>query len=306
MNFIESFAAILGGTASAIALVGYLGRNLLQNFLKKDIEEFMSILRNREVEHKLDLEEAAELKKVVKKYSGIILLAASDLQDRLWHLCQRQSKSKKPVLLSENENSPMYGSWPMTKRHYLSSTLYLFARYFCWVEILRSNIRFLDFGDDKKTNEFNYHIKRIERTIAETDLQKFAKPRISTDRPLFQLLQTEIGESLITERNGEWQCMTFHDFLATFDEQLESSTGLAVLRDLLLGAMSSAKSNFCLARLRLTANALFDLIEFINDEHKLVTAEEIEKVAFPDFDQEAYEIKWPSSPNKGFGTFISL
>jgi len=43
---------------------------------------------------------------------------------------------------------------------------------------------------------------------------------------------------------------------------------------------------------------LFDLIEFINDERRLASAEEIEKVALPDFDHAAYNAKWPTSPNK--------
>lgn len=166
-------------------------------WLNRVLERFKSDLRRVEDESKVAAQQRVELRKAVKKYSGVVLLAASDLQDRLWHLCERQSQSKNPVLLAQDDNAPIYVSWPMTRRHYLMSTLYLFARYFCWVEILRSRIQYLDYGDDEKTNTFNYHMKRVERSLAETDLQKLATSTISTDRPLFQLMQTDAGESLL-------------------------------------------------------------------------------------------------------------
>lgn len=69
------------------------------------------------------------------------------------------------------------------------------------------------------------------------------------------------------------------------------------VRDLMIGAMSSARSNFCLTRARLAANCLVDLIQFLNEDLGIVAAEGITKVEIPGFNGVAYEKRWPSTPN---------
>jgi hypothetical protein len=220
------------------------------------------------------------------------------LQDRLWHLCERQATSANKVLLAEKDLSPAYSSWPMTKRHYLTSTIYLFSRYFCWVEILKSRVRFLEFGDDAKTSAFNYHLKRVERALAETSLQKLSKNKISTDKPIFQLMQTEIGEQLRSEVIGEDQCMSFHDFRTKFDEILNANEGMQELQVLIISSMSDAESNFCLMRLKIVCNALMDMVIFLCEHNNLIPAENLEKIKIDAFDINKYLENWPAEmPN---------
>ncbi|MEI4931844.1 hypothetical protein [Aeromonas caviae] len=185
MGFLEIFVTSLGGTATAVAILGYLGRGLLDNRLKKDFED-----------HKLLMNEALSIKATVNRYSRVVMIAAEDIQDRLWHLCERQAASKNKVLEAQEDSKPMYGSWPMTKQHYLLGTMYLISRYLCWVEILKERVRFLEFNDDEKTKLFYYHLKRIERMLADTSLHDYSENRISTDKPVFQLMQSEIGQYL--------------------------------------------------------------------------------------------------------------
>lgn len=295
--FLLSFSGV-GGAATAIGVFTFIGKALVDNFFKKDIEKYRSLLKKSELDYSNRIEINNQLESTVNKYSGTILTSATDLQDRLWHLCQKQSKAKKPVLLSK-DNEPMYGSWPMTKSHYLSSTLYLFAKYFYWVDTLRNDISFLDFGDNTRTNTFNYHLKKVERALAETDLQKFSESRISSDRPIFQLMQAEIGERIANiDSSGNRQYITYKEFLESFEEVHKNSESILALEELLCSAMSNAKSNFCLTRLRLVSNSLCELIYFLNTERKLVTAEIYEKVELVNFDTSSYEEKWPDSIKK--------
>ena len=143
MNFLETFLGVLSGASVAGVVVGYLAKALIEQRLKKDLEE-----------HKYLLIEKATVRATVDKYSRVILISASDFQDRLWHLCEKQSKSSNKVLLAKDDSAPMYGSWPMTKRHYLVGTMYMASRYFCWVEILKRKVRLLEFGDEAKTSTF--------------------------------------------------------------------------------------------------------------------------------------------------------
>jgi len=294
MSFQESFIGALGGTSAAVLALGYLARNLLENRLRKDLEDHKALKRDWENQRKIEMDEQASIRAAVKKYSKVILISAADLQDRLWHLCENQSKARKKVLLAEDDSAPLYGSWPMTKKHYLTGTMYLFARYFCWVEVLKSRVRFLEFNDDAKSSEFNYHLKRVERMLAETRLHAYSENRISTDKLLFQLMQSEIGENLRTEANGEIQCMPFHAFRQNYAEILNGNEGMQQLEALLMSSMSEAKSNFCLTRLRLVCNALLDLVLFLHAHNNLSTAEEDRKIPIPLFDEDKYQSKWPS------------
>ena len=185
MGFLEIFVTSLGGTATAVAVLGYLGKGLLDNRFKKDLED-----------HKLLIKEASSIKTTVSRYSRVIMITAEDAQDRLWHLCERQAKSNNKVLEAQEGSKPMYGSWSMTKQHYLLGTMYFISRYLCWVEILKERVRLLEFNDDEKTKLFYYHLKRVERMIAETSLQEYSENRISTDKPVFQLMQSDFCKIL--------------------------------------------------------------------------------------------------------------
>lgn len=288
MNFDLFLSALSGGSVAGI-VVGFLGKALVEHRLKKDLEE-----------HKLLLGERATVRATVSKYSRVILASASDLQDRLWHLCVRQARSKNKVLLAKEDTVPLYGAWPMTRKHYLVGTMFMVARYLCWVEILRRKVSLLEFEDETKTSTFNYHLKRVERMFAETDLQKYAADKISIDQPLFQLMQVEIGEYLQVAASGEDQCISFHDFNRGYDGSLLVNGALRQLEQLVLGSMSDAKSNFCRLRLILVCNALLDLIKFLYKERNLALPEKIERIPVDKFDEGAFLNVWPSEPNPSF------
>lgn len=283
MSFLEIFLSALGGATVPVVILGYLGRTFIEHRLKKDLKDYEAVIA-----------EQSSIRATVNKYSRVILLSAADLQDRLWHLCKHQSALSNKFRLGDDESSTISGTWPMTKKHYLTGTLYLFARYFCWVEILKSRIRFLEFNDDTKTNVFNYHLKRVERMLAETSLQDFAQQTISTDKPVFQLMQNEIGESLRTASGTEDQCISFHEFSVNFNEIIKNNEGLQQLEALLLSSITSEMQNsFCLTRLKLVCNALMDMVEFLYEHNNLSQAEKLEKVDIGAFHNDKYLAKWP-------------
>jgi hypothetical protein len=297
MDLIDVYKYITGaaGGAGLMAAFGWPAlKSLIDNRLARGLAEVNSRLREVEEQNREKRAEERTRQTVAKKYTRVLLLSASDLQDRLWHLCAKQFVAKHKVLLANEDDVPMYGSWPMTKRHYLVSTLYLFARYFCWIEILRSRERFLELQEKAMTHDFDYHLKRVERTLAETSLQKMASNRVSTDRPIFQLMQTEIGQSMRVDRAGEEGCLPFCEFRLQYDSLLTSNEGLGYLQILLTQAMSGAKSNFCQTRLRLLCNALLDQQLFLLEQNGLVASDSLERLPILEFDYQAYLKLWPA------------
>lgn len=298
MGFIETFLTAFGGTAVAGAVLGYLGKAFLESRLDKDLENHKSLLESAADLRSRERDEAASIKDTVRRYSRVIMLSAEDAQDRLWHLCERQAAATNKVLDAEDELKPIYGAWPMTKRHYLLGTMYFIGRYLCWVEILKDQIRLLEFNDEDDTREFSYHIKRVERALADTSVQTYAAGRVSTDKPLFQLMQSEIGECFRTGNPAQPGCIGFLAFQEQYESLAKRSDAIRRLEELIMGSRSDAKSNFCLPRLKLLSNALMDLVVFLHQHNKLAPAEGLEKVSIIDFDMEQYLQTWPSVPAK--------
>jgi hypothetical protein len=301
IDYASLLTSMLGGAAAGFATFKTTGVKLIEKAidhkLAKERDRDQSNLRIIEKDDEREKNRNAVIEATLQNYGGVVLISASDLQDRLWHLCNRQYNSKNPILLAESMDTQAYDAWPMTKRHYLYSTLFLFCRYFCWIEIIKEAFRFLDFGSSAKTNQFQYLTKRVERAFAETSLQKLSRHQISTDRPVFQLDQSEIGASLIRRNGNNLDCIYYKEFLGIIETEIEKNQGIGRLIDLLSSSMSHAKSNFCQTRLRLAANALVDLIEFLHKDRQLASAETAERINILDFDNGEYLVMWPTSLN---------
>jgi hypothetical protein len=173
--------------ATVSASLGIIGKSLVDSFFKR-----------RETNHEIS-----------QRYSRPILLAASELQARLWEITQRQAPSSKPLFLQENDSEPYSLIYSMTRKHFLVSTVYLFGKYFAYIEILKKKAQFLELKKINNSRSFSTLIKAVERTLAETELRKKSEIQIRSDRQLFKLQQAYIGEKLIIENNGEMLCMSF-------------------------------------------------------------------------------------------------
>lgn len=247
MDFMTAMLGLLTG-----AIGGYVSTQL----------KFRSEIKLLEARHSQETEAARSAR--IDRYQSLLLLAASDFQDRLWHVTQRQAKSRSPVLLKENLDQTAYNSWPMTPRHYLSSSIYLAARYFSTVEMIRHEIRFLTYKQDKQTKKLRKLLTGVERAFAETDLQKETKSKITSDRPLFQMQQVFVGQSVWSDKGNGLAWVPYPDFLRLYWDNLEHTEDFKAVSELLVGAVSHPKGSFHCRRLCIALNALVELIDFLD------------------------------------------
>jgi hypothetical protein len=294
MSWFESFAgAAFGGGAVASAL-GYITKQYFEHRLKADLEVVKARLTEIADINKAKRAEEANVRVVVKKYSRVVLLAASDLQDRLWHLC-RNLGPVRTVLLGEDQSSPESAVWPMTGQHYLISTLYCFARYLAWIEILKQNISLLEFNEDDNTRAFNHYTKRVERMLADTGPQDCCeKDSVLIDEPVFQFMQVEIGESLQIGGGEDNHCMSFQAFRENYATLVAKNEGLAQLRKLLISAATGGEGNFCQLRILLVHNALIDLLTFLHEYNGVDPEHTLGPLGLGDFDQAMFNTKFPA------------
>jgi hypothetical protein len=93
-----------------------------------------------------------EAEAVLEKYREPLILAAYDLQSRLFNILHMGFLGK--YYLRDVDGS---------RRYALEHTLYLVGQYFAWTEILRREIQFLEFEEVEETKR----VGRLQRRIRE-------------------------------------------------------------------------------------------------------------------------------------------
>jgi hypothetical protein len=125
--------------------------------------------------------------------------AAYDLQSRLWNIIK--GGFVKPYLESGTDRE---------KKYVIDNTVYVIAQFFCWVEIVRKEIRYIDLGKEKDTRS----IQGLQDDI--TGLWQSDK-----SPPKFRIWageQRAIGEALIKEDDKGPYCIGYYAFISKFPE----------------------------------------------------------------------------------------
>jgi hypothetical protein len=138
---------------------------------------------------------------LVARYSQPLAAAAMDLQSRCWNIVNLAFFEK------FGPPHPRFADAQMT-------TLFRFAQYFGWTEILRAEIQFLSFPENADTQ-------------AVADLQSKIANRLATsaqDEPLMLWVdeQRAIGERMIVEERGKVSCMGYAAFCDAYDSRFRS------------------------------------------------------------------------------------
>ncbi len=173
-------AAFLGARASA-----------RQSQLQAEIEQQQAIRRK--------LEERADLMGQVR---DPLLWAAFDLQSRVYNIvAQRFLRVYQQSGAAEH------------KAYAQRNTLFLFAQYFAWVEIIRRSVHFLDLGSAKENREIVNHLSGVSSILTSGSF-----PDLSF--LVFRGDQRAIGEIMIESRSPEGLgCMGYAAFCANLDTE---------------------------------------------------------------------------------------
>ena len=148
---------------------------------------------------------------VVDRYSRPLLQVAFELQSRLYNVARFGFFT-----------NAWSGTDEYRRRYAETSTLWLFGQYLGWIEILRREVQFLDFGDITLTRELR------ERLLAVRD--ELASERYS-DRLLqiYRSDQRAIGERMILRRESRNRG---HEKRLPWLRRVQRRTQQAVVREL--------------------------------------------------------------------------
>lgn len=152
---------------------------------------------------KRKLDKAYDIKKKIDKYSAPLLKSGVSLERHINNFIRNIEKK-----------------WFEESDYYRYATLYRFCEFFSWVYILEKEVVYLEYQTTGKTKDFNDKLNHIfkattsfgyfKRLVSdESKLSESAIPRL-----LFQ----SIGESFVSKTDGEYQILSFNDFINSYDE----------------------------------------------------------------------------------------
>ncbi len=151
------------------------------------------------------LQARREARTVLENHRDPLLAAAYELQARLHNiLCNRFAEDY------------VLGNKAGKKEAALESTLYVFAQFFGWREVIRREIQFLRFLKDDETRV----VAQLLRDIGET----FLTDEYGRQFMLWRVEQRGLGECMIVTSDGKSSCMGFATFVgqrATMKEWLD-------------------------------------------------------------------------------------
>ncbi len=191
------------------------------------------------------------VEEVMSKYREPLARAAFDLQSRIYNIIKNRFLIRYGAEGREHEQ--VYAR---------ESTLFVFAEYFGWVEILRRDVQFLDLGDVGRNRAL------VERLEAIGDA--FASDRKVLD-PSFRIFRGEqraLGELMIptpedTESAARRACIGYAHFRGRLRQDPEFAAWFRPLDEDVAALTKDGDHSY--ERLTKLQHALVDLILFLDD-----------------------------------------
>ena len=189
--------ALQGFLIGLIPTVASVGVALRQTRAAKQLATLNNDLQGELHERKARVDRQLNAEELLTRYREPLAAAAFDLQSRCWNIVKKDFFVKFGGAHERAADAEM-------------TTLFRFAQYFGWTEILRREIQFLSFPTE-------------EDTRGVTDLQQRVAERIATsatDEPLMIWVdeQRAIGERMIVEDQGKVRCMGYGAFCDAYEE----------------------------------------------------------------------------------------
>jgi hypothetical protein len=183
-------------------------------------------------------------------YRDPLLQAAADLRSRLVTILVEDFLGR--FLVNGKEAQKVYAV-----RH----TLFVFAEFLCWMEILRQGVSFLDLGDDARNRKLMRYITIIRRVMYDNQMDPLFCVVMGYQRALGELMIRPDDPSRVRAR----QCIGYAEFSA----RLETDPTFARWLDGLAADIAELAEREAVRTDRLVAleGALIDLIEFLDPDN---------------------------------------
>lgn len=150
-----------------------------------------------------------------------------------------------------------------------SNTLYVFAQYFCWIEILRREAQFIDPRNDDRSAKVVHAIEAVRDIFTDS---------LTIEEPCFRLFRGEqraLGEVMLVPVNDppagapRWECMGYAPFVQALEDPQTARWFRRLREDIDVLAADVAGHD---TRLRLIQGRLMDIIDIVDPDERRVPA----------------------------------
>ena len=169
----------------------------LNGELQADLARLNSDLANERVRFEQELGRELNAEDLLTRYREPLAAAAFDLQSRCWNIVKNDFFEK---FGREHER---FADAQMT-------TLFRFAQYFGWAEILRREIQFLSFPEEQDTRCVAELLAKVAARVAASDADETLMIWVDEQRA--------IGERMIVREGDSARCMGYAAFRDAYDD----------------------------------------------------------------------------------------
>ena len=193
----------LGSATVLVAAIGYVIKSFITHLTKGHL------LRT-----KSDHARKERIREELLRWSNPILGSVKELRDRLKNILEDEGY----LALSSNYRNNIDPNWSITHVYFLSSTVYLFCQYFCYLELLREQLRFEIFQDHEEKDNFFRKSGEVGRALSSFPHKALDSLPQEGDMQVFRLQQRMLGE-IVTVRDGDVdRCMRYSEFVPKWNE----------------------------------------------------------------------------------------
>jgi hypothetical protein len=188
-----------------------------------------------------------------------LLQAAFNLQTRIYNIIELDFFER---FLGENNTQE--------ERDYAKlNTMYLFAQYFCWLEILRRHAQFIDPRNDQANRAVIARLEAVRETFTDS---------IKIDERTFRLFRGEqraLGEVMLTRiadpqpGGPRWECLGYAAFVAALEHEQVARWFRRLEEDIAVTARDRRGHD---ARLRRIQRGLMDVVDVLDPDSLRVPA----------------------------------
>jgi hypothetical protein len=220
--------------------------------------------------HSQEQQRKEKLEALVSRYRDPLLLAAVDLQSRLYNIIRQDFLAYLHDAVVDSTHGDGYDSDGADRDYVRDNTVFVLAQFFGWVEALRVDVQFLDLGDVEQSRDLRLRLDAVRTVLADDQLPD---QRLR----LFWGQQRAIGELMLLPRaadpagNSARECLGYARFVDRLHTDRAFASWFARLGTDLDSIAHDPTADW--TRLTLMQHALIGLIDFLDQEQIRVPAD---------------------------------
>jgi hypothetical protein len=203
------------------------------------------------------VERLSAAEEIATRFREPFLRAASNLQGRIYNIVELNFFDR--FLGADSTDSE--------REYAVVNTMYVFAQYFCWAEIIRRESQFIDPRNDETNRASALGLEAVSDTFADSiDIQERCFR-------LFRGEQRALGEVMLVpieaSRSGtpRWECLGYASFVQSLEGEQMARWFRTLRED--IGEVSRDVANRD-GRLRLIQRQLMDIIDILDPHARRV------------------------------------